>query len=378
MSHELEEPTGTEFIDAMSSAPVTPTQEPVAPVQPEVASPPVSAPEPPVQQSVPQPAAPPDPPAPEQDRSSKELLRSAARRMGIEIRDEDAPEEIAIVALQNLHATRRAQEALLAQQLAASAPQQPPAPQAKPKDEFDIDAYFEQKWQTSWSPEYDQYIQNGLVVPDAETGTFVAKPGYEVVVAQVLPKINEAHQRNARQWAEFTKRNPYKEVYKEIEDPILRRVERLVEERLAAIQQQNQTQDVEQRFVEENASWLYQQDPVTKEYVPTADGARMFRAYQALYSSGETNPAKAIKEALELTGLSSRVGGQQAAPPQPVQPPAPSSQDTRQSFLERAKQASAYSPNANGPGTDPGFQVESENDLDQLFIRSLQSSRASR
>lgn len=378
MSTELES-TGNEFVEAMRQvAASAPAPEPVA--QPPVQPPPqqVSTPEPPVQQPVsPEPPQPqtPVPPEPVADRSSKEMLRNAARKMGLDIRDEDEAEEIALVALQNVHAARRAQEYLLQQQLAA---QGQPAPETKkpPKDEFDLDAHFEKRWQTSWSAEFDQYIQTGLVVPDPETGAFVAKPGCEVIVAQVLPKINEAHQRNHRQWAEFTKRNPYKEVYKEIEEPIVRRVERLVEERLAQLQYQNQTQDVEQRFVNENASWLYQQDPVTKEVVPTADGSRMFRAYQALIATGETNPANAIKEALELTGLSARIGGQQAAPPQPVQPPAPIVQSPQQSFLERAKQASAYSPSVNGPGTDPGFQVTNEADLDQLFVRSYNSSRS--
>lgn len=367
--------TGTEFTDAMAASAVPAAAPPSIPEPP---PPPPSAPEPPAQSTPPEPVAPPAPPAPAEPEgpSTTEQLRRAARNLGIDVGDEGSPEEIALVALQNIHAVRQAQ-AYQQQQTPA-----PPAPEKSKESEWNKDDYFKDKWGVEWLPEYDQYLASGVIVADPELGTYVAKPGYEAVVAQVLPRINEAQQKITQRWKGLTRGNLYKEVYETIENPLMRQVEQLVEERLSRIQQQTQTQTVVERFETENASWMYQYDPVTKQQVPTADGDRMIRAVQRVYASGETDPSRAIKEALEITGLQSRLGGQQSAPAKsqqsaaaPVTPAAPVVQDTKQSFLERAKQASAYSPSASGPGNDPGVQVADETDLDRLFVRSFQSSR---
>lgn len=349
--------TGTEFTDAMQPPAVAP---PEAAPAPEAVDTPVA----PAQEAVETPTDPEQAEGP----NTASMLRNAARKMGIEIQDEDSVEELALIALQNLHAVRQAQKQY-----------QPPAPEAvapvqADPNKWDPDSYFDQKWGVQWSPDFDQAISSGIVVTDPETNTYVAKPGYEAVAAPILPRLNDAYRQVSQKWAGLTKGNLFKEVYNVTKDPILREVERLVDERLSRVQQQTVTQSVVEKFEQDNSSWMYSQDPVTKELLPTPEGSRMIRAVQALYAQGETDPRRAIQDALEITGLSERTKPKQAAAP--VQAPtAVSSQSPQQSFLERAREANAYSPSASGPGSDPGNQVVSEDDLNRLFVRSFQGSR---
>ena len=132
------------------------------------------------------------------------------------------------------------------------------------------------------------------------------------------------------------------------------------------------------RFEQDNAAWMYATDPVTRQAQPTPEGERLIQAVQASFASGETDSGRAIQWALQVTGLSDRAGQRAVAatpPPAPVQAAPTPNQSPQQSFLDRARSANAYSPSANGPGTDPGLQVSSEEDLNNLFSRALQSQK---
>lgn len=360
MSTEAVESTGNEFVQAQAEAasPQTPvdTGATDTPIQQE----PVAT-ETPVEQETPQEA----PVEQEQPQDTTAALRAAARRMGLDISDETTPDELAVIALQNLNAMRSAQ--------AAKAKQEEPKPEPAQTNEWDPDRYFEEKWGASWSPEYDQAISQGIVVQDEKTGKYVAAPGYDVVAAPILPKLNEAHQKVVSKWQSITKGNLYKDVYQATRDPIMREVERLVEERMSQVQQQTSAQDYAQQFDEQNADWMYQEDPVTKSYVPTPEGQRLIKAVQVMYRQGETDAKRAISEALEITGLADRVGKKAAkAVAAPAKQEPKETQSPQQSFLEKARQ-NAYAPNASGPGTDPAFQVNSEADLNNLFVRVYNS-----
>ena len=382
MSTELDESfTGNEFTAAMAASIATPDAQVDTPVVPEPqAETPVEVhePEPTPAVQAPQATRADVDPGVHPDRDTAALLRDSARRLGLEVRDEDSPEELALAALQNIHALRLAQAQL------AQAQAKPPAPapvEPTPEKGWSADDHFQKQWGVNWTPEFDQAIASGIVVQDPDTNLYVAKPGYEGIAQQVLPKLNEAHRAIHDKWAKLTKGNLYQNVYEATRDPILREVERIVEERLARAQQQTQTMSVVDRFEQENASWMYATDPVTRQAQPTPEGQRLIQAVQASYASGETDSGRAIQWALQVTGLSDRAGQRAVAatpPPAPVQaqPPAPTpNQSPQQSFLERARSANAYSPSANGPGTDPGLQISSEDDLNNLFSRALQSQK---
>lgn len=383
MSTELDEAfTGNEFTAAMAASVATSDTQVESPVAPEQTI------ETPVVESVPESESTPVvqatqavqenvDPGVQPDRDTAAILRDSARRLGLEVRDEDSPEDLALAALQNLHALRVAQ----AQQIAQAKPPAPAPVQPAPEKEWNANDYFQEKWGVNWTPEFDQAVASGIVVQDPETNLYVAKPGYEVLAQQILPKLNEAHRAIHDKWSKLTKGNLYQNVYEATRDPILREVERIVEERMARAQQQTQTMSVVDRFEQENASWMYATDPVTRQAQPTPEGQRLIQAVQASYASGESDPGRAIQWALQVTGLSDRAGQRAVAatpPPAQVQAqtPAPTpSQSPQQSFLERARSANAYSPSANGPGTDPGLQVSSEEDLNNLFSRALQTQK---
>lgn len=378
MSTELDESfTGNEFTAAMAASVATPDAQAEVPVvpEPQVETPGVdSEPEPaPVVQATTAVQADRDPGV-QPERDTAALLRDSARRLGLEVRDEDSPEELALAALQNIHALRTAQ----AQQIAQARQPAPASVQAVPEKGWNANDHFQEKWGVNWTPEFDQAVASGIVVQDPETNLYVAKPGYEVLAQQILPKLNEAHRAIHDKWSKLTKGNLYQNVYEATRDPILREVERIVEERMARAQQQTQTMSVVDRFEQDNAAWMYATDPVTRQAQPTPEGERLIQAVQASYASGETDSGRAIQWALQVTGLSDRAGQRAVAatpPPAPVQAAPTPNQSPQQSFLDRARSANAYSPSANGPGTDPGLQVSSEEDLNNLFSRALQSQK---
>ena len=376
MSTELDESfTGNEFTAAMAASVATPDTQVETPVVPDPVVEFVPEPEPtPVVQATEVVQESRDPGV-QPERDTAALLRDSARRLGLEVRDEDSPEELALAALQNIHALRLAQAQL------AQAQAKPPAPapvEPTPEKGWSADDHFQKQWGVNWTPEFDQAIASGIVVQDPETNLYVAKPGYEVLAQSILPNLNTAHKAIHDKWAKLTKGNLYQNVYEATRDPILREVERIVEERMARAQQQTQTMSVVDRFEQENASWMYATDPVTRQAQPTPEGQRLIQAVQASYASGETDSGRAIQWALQVTGLSDRMGQRAVAatpPPAPVQAAPTPNQSPQQSFLERARSANAYSPSASGPGTDPGLQISSEDDLNNLFSRALQSQK---
>ena len=376
--------SGSEFTDALAAATATapapqapvadPTPAPSSPPPVEPVQPPPAQPDPAPPTPDPAPAQPPravEPPQQRQD-DTLSILRKSARQMGLDIADESSAEEALLVALQNMHALKVAQQQMAAQK---PVPEPAKADPVKKSDEFDPDAYFGEKWGVSWSPEYDQAITSGIVTQDPATGMYIAKPGFESVANPILPKMNESARAISQKWQGITRSNFYKDVYNVTKDPILREVDRIVQQRIAEIQSRTTSQNVVEKFESENASWIYTQDPVTKQQVPTQDGERLISAVQAMYAQG-LEPSQAIQQALFITGLNNRTSKQAAPAPAPVAPAVPPpSQSPQQSFLEKARNANAYSPNATGPGVDPGLQINNEADLDTLFTRSLLLSR---
>ena len=245
--------------------------------------------------------------------------------------------------------------------------QDAPAEQASDPQQWTKDQHFKDKYGgPTWSPAYQQLADSGQIKQDPDTGQWMAAPGYEMSVGQVINDVNAAAIHKAKFWQNLTNGNPLETIYSSIEDPVTRLVNERVEQILAEREQTNQGRTVVSSFEEANASWMYKTDAKTGQRVPSEAGQAFFNTVADLRESGITDQAKLIAVASKLHG----VGQTPAAAV--AQATAPSKQE---SFLESARQRAEHTPNARAGGADEAPQIMNDRDLDSIWERSFAASR---
>lgn len=241
----------------------------------------------------------------------------------------------------------------------------------KPTDEFDASKYLQEQYGGPvWKSEFDRAISAGQVRIDENTGTWSSAPGYEVLVGSLVAEMNAVQGHATQFWRDVAKGNPYERFFGVMKEPLLREVERRVQEALTGREEKTATESYVQTFERENASWLYSTDPKTGGQVLTDRGQEFVRATaEAQELFGMQDPVHRIKYAQRVLGVTSP-----AKQEQPTVAQQPVKKEDR-SFLESAKRRASHSPSAsvrqNGEAVP---QVVTENDLDNLFVNAHRQS----
>lgn len=257
--------------------------------------------------------------------------------------------------------------------------------QFEQQPEWSLENYFAEKWKApAWDPKFDKMIQSGIVVVDEATGLYRPAPGYEMVGGPIVNQINEAAQAKADQIRDLFNGNPLQRIYESMEEPILRRVEEMFQERLHQRDTVAQTQNLVEKFEQANGSWMYARDPATGRQVATQQGAAFLNEVVNLRQSGINDPQTLVALAYRLSGVQHQ---QPAAPAQqqlaapPLQAamhnPTQANATQQQTFLANALQRASYSPQAGATtATSPDSPVVvDENGLNSMFRSAFQASR---
>lgn len=313
-----------------------------------------------------------------------------ARQLGIEVPDNAAPDVVAqatVARLQQLapyaeygaHLMPHAQriQALLAAQ---QAPQQIQAPE--PPKAFDPKEHFSKAWGVQWKPEFDRLVQSGMVERDPTTGAFKPVDGYEAIATPFLADMNSAAIALRQKSQEYLYQNPYAQTFDVLKTPIEQMIQQEVDRRLASVSQQSNEEAFVNKYQQDNATWLFQTNPFTKQPEWSQQGAR----FNAIYSDLINNKNYDVQDAIALAEL--RAGVQRNSPVAPVssavappaaqvpsqQPAAPTIPQTpQQSFLQNALQKAQHSPQAGGFAVQsPQNQPEkvSELELNSMFANA--------
>lgn len=271
-------------------------------------------------------------------------LLDRAKEFGfVDLADEAAATERVFAALQEQRAlaeqaTRRAQQLeelqLLREQYAQQGQQPPPAAAQATTD----------KW---WNPPaVDQpavdYYRN-------EDGTW--KPEAPLEIRQQVQRYDAYH----KAWAEKMVRKP-EEAFTPLVDEL---VERAVAKRMAALEQKTAETAAEQKFLAENAAWLYSIDPVTNTprrdrntgaYLLSQDGLAFDSLMGEAAASGITDFSKQLEYAQRMKKLAQYEAhnGQQAATQQ--------TQQTNEQKKAALLQSARGNPSAAGTFAAPGEQ----------------------
>lgn len=259
--------------------------------------------------------------------------------------------------------------------------QQPEPPPADPEPEWNPSDHFKQQWNApEWKEQYNVAIQNGMVERNPQTGLFQAAPGYEQMVIGILPGLNEAHQFQAQKWQGLMRGNPYENFYEALREPFQRSWTEDIRKEIERQFGRQQRMGEVQRFEQENAAWMYQQDQ-TGNYVPTEQGREFLGHVKMLRENGMRDPGQIINVATRMMGASLQQPAQPQQPQQqapqgsespntiPFQQPKPSPQQT---FLQNALDRAGHSPQSGAATVDsPDAPVHmSQGDLENAFINA--------
>lgn len=252
--------------------------------------------------------------------------------------------------------------------------------------EFDVDGHFKSLWSVPQLDDQAKFLIQRGIVELGEDGLYAAKPGYEAIALPVLNTLNQAHVAQREQMEKLFQGNFYKNVYDNLlpalKHELSREFPRYYQEQAS---QQEQSQFM-QKFVEDNASWLYGPDG---QY--SAKGIAFRSAVIELQNNNITDPKLLAKYALL------QIGGvpQSAQPEQATQDtqqtanqerprdeqgkfvkakdgqPVVSQKSQQESFLDSARKNAAASKNQGGYTEAAGEYVpENEGDLDNLWTQN--------
>lgn len=248
---------------------------------------------------------------------------------------------------------------------------QPQAPQ-EPEQEWTEESYFQDKYGgPTWKSEFQNAIEQGIVMRDPDTGLWTSAPGAEIMAANILGDMNAAQQHSSSFWQKLSQGNPYQEIYGAVKEPLLKEVEALVAQTLRQREQQSNQTNYVSSFEDNNASWLYEIDPTTGSQVPTERGNQFFDAIDEIKADGITDPEKVLKYAMKMVGPPPPA----QAPPavEPVQQQAQQQPEPKKSFLEGALERAKHSPSASVSAADAPQAVTS-GDLESIFVRAQRAS----
>lgn len=279
---------------------------------------------------------------------------------------------------------------------------------ANAEGEFDPHAYLSDKYGgPQWKPQYQHAIDNGMVERDPNTGLYRPANGFELMATPLIGEMNNALQHQNDFWKKLTTSNPYETFYDVLREPMLREVDRRVNDALQSRESQSNKDSVVSSFEQANEAWLYGTDPSTGQRVVTQDGQRFFSEIKTLQSKGLTDPQDIFEIAQLRTGLGATKADASSAPQatsqatQPNQanqgaaatqtPPAPAadSQTTQavqatqatqpqasqtSSFLQNALDRAAHAPNAATPTPAASPETVSQQDLENLFVRAQETT----
>lgn len=343
--------------------------------------PPPSGPQGPVADGTSQPQQPVEPAAPANP------IYETAQQLGIQVPEGatiDQVAEASLRALQQAQPYAQYGQALMPHaeqinQALQAQGQQPQAPESPGEPEWNPSDYFRERWETpEWKPQYDDMINKGVVRRDENTGDYVAAPGYEAMVAAVLPSINAATEAQNRQWRSFMRSNPYEQMYESLLEPLKKQWQADMDARMEKYQQTSTEQSYVQNWEAENSTWLYDQSGNFTER-----GKQFAEAYQEVLDSGVQDRQKALGMAARM--VPPQEPQQQPAPQATVTQPAPQQQppaqqqanEASQSFFDSALQRAQQQPSNNGhyvaQNDDP---PQSAVELENLFSASFNAQRA--
>jgi hypothetical protein len=296
-----------------------------------------------------------------------------ARQAGFQLGENPTADEIARMAIQQVQTLNPM--AQYAQQLLPHAAefqkflesQQQPAVPATPEDEWTQEKYFSDLWGSAWDDKYSLAIEQRMVQRDENTGLWAPAPGYEMIVAGILPGMNEAQHKQSQNWQQITRANPYQHFYEKLQEPMQRAwrsdMQKAIQEELSKVKQES----VIDQFEQKNAAWLYTNQNGQRAYSP--HGQKFVDAFQRLQKNGITDHAELLALASQLAGAPTT-----PAPAIPAVPaPLAASATQQQSFLANAIQQSGHSA---GNAPDPVAPVNvQETDLNNMFVSAFRSSQ---
>jgi hypothetical protein len=320
--------------------------------------------------------------ADEVDDSGFEELLEQAQGLGLNVNDYKSEAALARGVLEHLQ--KQQPYVSYAQQLLPYAddiksyfetikqPRRPePEPTPQTEEEWTAQRYFQEKYGgPGWKDDFNQAINSGLVQRDPETGMWVASPGQELAAGGILQELNRAQQHTSKFWQGLASKNPYEQFYDVLKEPILREVERRVEEIVGQREATTKQRDVVSDFETKHAFWMYATDPVSGQRVPTDAGREFFGTVSDLRENGISDPVKLLQLASKIHGIGSEAKEQpKAAVPSQQEP-----SQKQQSFLESARKRAQHTPSARQRGGDDVPQVVSEGDLESLFSRAYREA----
>lgn len=300
-------------------------------------------------------------------------LLEMARQAGFQIGDNATPEEVARLAIQQVQSL--SPMAQYAQQLLPHAAefqkfleaQQTQQTQA-PTEEWTEGKYFDEQWGSQWDSKYSVLVDQGMVQRDPNTGLWTAAPGYEYMVAGVLPAMNEAQHKQTQNWQAITRGNPYQHFYEKLQEPMRRAwqadMEKAIQQQFTQLKQESALE----QFEKTNADWLYSQQNGQRNYSP--HGQKFIEAFKTLHQGGITDQNLLLTLAAQIAGAPSAAPAQ-AVPT--VQNPVAASDAQQKSFLQNAIDRSGHSA---GSVADPLAPVNvEETDLNSMFVSALRTSQ---
>ena len=370
--------TGTAFTDTLSSQPAAPMeqpepvvhhQQPAAPVDTTVTMSPTETPLPPV----------------EQQAASSDLAQ-AAHEAGIDVSRYGSEQELAQAMVGALQQSQPYVK--FARQMAPHAEQfqnylrdgtQPPVQQQAPEqapapvqEEWDEGKHFADKCsKPTYDPNWDTFVQTGMIVQDPNSGQFMPSPDYPMAPANVIQGLNE-HRSWQRDSLQTLLENPYQKNWEAMQEPMQRMVDERIQQMFSGYDTANYIQDFEGRHAEHlyvrDENGQYQQDPVSGNWELTPLGSLFYNEIESLKQEGMTDPHAITERALDssVTALRAHAAehqnaqmqeyyqGDPNAQQQQMQPQQPQVQqqapDQRQSFMDRAMQRAAHTSSSSGYG----------------------------
>ena len=346
MADEIEEVTEENVDDTFNQA--------VAATDPDPAPEPAETPTEPAPEPEPTPE-----PSPEPDPGIADLLKQY-QEAGIPLSEVSSEADLARAALQQMQQMQP--WVRMAQQQQYQQPKPEPEPEP-PTDQWDAQKYFQDQYGgPTWKPEFDQLIETGAVQID-DNGRYVAAPGAEMLASPHLAALNQASQHSQKFWREMGKSNPLERIYGAVKEPLLREIDSRVQEILQSRETETRARSAVDKFVDENADWMYQTNPSTGELVPTEKGQQFLDRYNRLRERGIANPADLLEEAMYGFEI----------PEAKAPEPAAQEQEKKDTFLESAQRRAAHSPSSRERGDAP--QVMDQPDLDNVFLRAYRESK---
>lgn len=301
--------------DPRERKPMDPVQ-PIAPTT--VVAPPAAAP--PSQQSVPSQAPVAAPPAPQ---AAPAFDPSLVKGIGINPAEyTNVNDLVAAIAEQN-----RQQQAVIRYSQQAQIRQPEPTPAAPPSSEWDVNKYFASKWNTpAWDDQWATMIETGAVIKD-ESGTFVPSPGHEWIShSPSLAALNQYEIQRTSQVRSLFNGNPIKKIWDDIQEPLAREVDRIVQERLQSSEQDRESRHAVKSWLDEHHDKIVARevtDPITGRQTTefTEWGQRVQNCINRLAARGITDHAEQIATVMEFMPPPQAAPAPTLPPPEPPKPP---------------------------------------------------------